>query len=343
MEKGNVYVSCIEGANSTSLSKRASEFLDLFLEQFLCSIIYAVVCFASSAVLSRWPAVSAAVTLILYAVLLGIILLISIRDNKKGVMSNYGPREKTVLFQLHLLLFGVGLILFGLITDNGTVAAIGLTHLALLLGFAISLNVLFSSSSATDFKARLKSEYMDLRVSKAEICTICLAECIIFTVSCAAPAFPWVFVPLVVLVIIAAILDVVRKKRIFRFLKRIDELVCNANILIARLGEENVLYNKLLRSLNTDGDKCKQEWDKVANVDFVIILNNLINKNEEAELLSQFLKCINSKTTIIDPSVNSEKWKKSILFSWFSMPCLKSSECTTEEYKKFINSNVINR
>lgn len=38
MEKGNVYVSCIEGANSTSLSKRANEFLDLFLEQFLCSI-----------------------------------------------------------------------------------------------------------------------------------------------------------------------------------------------------------------------------------------------------------------------------------------------------------------
>ena len=321
MKDREIYVNHVDVPNSTKLTKRISDSLDLFMEQFLCTTIYAIGCFISATLLSDLPAANAVITLVLYIILLSSIMIISLKDQRKGFISSYSAKAKTVLFQIHLFLFATCVLVLGVVSESGETVSVAITYLMLLVGFAISLTDLYSATSWDDFKERVKRGYTNIGVSKIEIIIVSVIECTILILSCMVRDHLWLILPLLATMLFVIILDIIRKKRIAVFLSWVKELSEDASIMIVRIGDEKVLYNKLLRKLNIPKEENLKKAEGKSNFEYLVVLNNAINGSANLDGLYKQLQTINSETVIIDPSINDKTKKKSNWFVWFSMPC----------------------
>lgn len=338
MKDRRIYVNHIDVPNSTKLTKRISDYLDLFMEEFVCTTIYAVGCFVSATLLSDLPVVNAVIALVLYIMLLSSILVISLKDQRKGFISSYSTETKAFLFQIHLFLFSISMLVLGVVSESGEIVSIAITYLMLLVGFAISLTDLYSATSWDDFKERIKAGYTNIEVSKMEKIIFSATECAILVLSCMIPGYPWLVLPLFAIIPLITILDIIRKKRINAFLSWVEEFSENASIMILLIGEESVLYPKLLKKLNITNDENRENAEEKNKVEYLVVLNNSIKRSVYLTVMYDQLQRINAETVIIDPSINNKTKKKSRGFVWFSMPCKHLGGVSLEEYESIVRN-----
>lgn len=342
MENREVFMEQIGVPNSAKMIRIINDSMDLFIEEMIYITIYAIGVFVVALVNSNHPALNSMFLLSLYMAMLSVILFLSIKRAKKNAICDIPTKAKVVLFQINLLVFAVCTCVFGIISANEWIIAISINHLIVLIGFAISLTTLFSSTSWEDFKKEIKDEYTNTGLKAKEYVVVCITEIIILMLTFVVSHNLWkrllIIATLIFALIFVRILVLVRKKRIAAFMSMLENLNENEKIMILQTGDELVLRNELnnrFQIIEKQEEKCKYKY--------LVILNSKLKKKEGIAHISEYLKTVDSKseTVIIDPSINSQSKKMSKWFSLFSIPCKDLEEIPIDQYKERISNMLL--
>ena len=235
----------VQGEDSESVANSISSVLDMFLQQYIVIALYIGVYIVINMLLSdstivqmiwgvlfpnstkeltqetisaismAWNAFAA---LIMYLLLLCVMAMLSVRDTKKGIATNYSGEAKVVLFLMQLLLFTGIFLCLGIFAKKDFVyVAMGLTSAMLYFGFSVSLTDIAKVESLKGFLGCFRNSYLKTGLSWVDVLVAIALDILIFVIQINAETSEkfllWLGVSVAVVVLLLLVMDKVRQRK----------------------------------------------------------------------------------------------------------------------------------
>lgn len=335
----NVNVLVGRGTDSDKQLRRFNDILNSLLDQFVVTVIYALVC----AFLSVFPPEKSSdgvkISLLFYGCLLVALAIISAIRVRHGTSSGYSKEGNTAIFLVHLFSCSVFFVLLGNDTGEDMELTMAWTGFMLYCGFSISLSDVLSVKSAHDFGKAIFRPYIDAKLRIEDYFIAISLDAFMFGILLIIDDKKWLILLAVLLVsmLVAVILmDRCRQQRRTALINIIKSIPEEEKVLICRLGTEKVLYPSIEKTLTDATAVPVKTLSGMGSISYVIVLNTLTKKHAYMRHLDKLLSAIDAETKILDPSIQRNIEGPRLLFTWFSLPSKNVMMIPAKEYRKIV-------